>query len=262
MTQYPKLNPRKSLGQHFLTDRNIIRKIVDSISAGSSHRIIELGAGTGALTEALTNRFDDIQAIELDRRAVHILNERFSDLSVQHKDMLNLDWEKLSLGKQKTHVAGNLPYHITSPILFDLLANRHLFSEATLMMQKEVAERLTAAIRTKEYGILSVQVQLMSLPEILFLVPPGCFTPPPKVESAVIRLKFEKKPLRCSDKHLKTVVRAAFNQRRKKLRNALSGVIPKKQQPDSFNFDKRAEAWLPREYEKLTAYLEDVGILT
>jgi 16S rRNA (adenine1518-N6/adenine1519-N6)-dimethyltransferase len=254
--------PKKSLGQHFLVDGNIIRKIADVIPAGSGHRVIELGAGTGALTKALTNRFDDVQAIELDRRAVEVLKRKLPDLSVHQKDLLKLDWEDLSIGKKKTHVAGNLPYYITSQILFALLANRRLLADAVLMMQKEVAQRLTAGICSKEYGILSVQTQLMSSPEILFDVSPHCFNPPPKVESAVIRLSFNKAPLHCSDEHLKTVVRTAFNQRRKKLRNALSGIIEKSKQPAEFNFDKRAEAWPPKKYEKLTAYLEDVGILT
>jgi 16S rRNA (adenine1518-N6/adenine1519-N6)-dimethyltransferase len=262
MTHYSKVKPKKSLGQHFLTDENIIRKIADSVIAGNNHRVIELGAGTGALTEALVNRFDDVQAVELDRRAVEVLTKKFPDLSLYQKDMLKVDWAKLAIGKKKTHVIGNLPYQITSPVLFTLLANRHLFNDAILMMQKEVAERLTASIRSKEYGILTVQVQLMSSPEILFSVSPDCFNPPPKVESTVIKLKFDKEPLRCSDNHLKTVVRTAFNQRRKKLRNALSEIVKKGEQPDSFNFDKRAEAWRAGEYEKLTAYLEDVGILT
>lgn len=254
--------PQKSLGQHFLADSHIIRKIVDEIAAGPGHRVIELGAGTGALTGALLERFDDVHAIELDQRAVQVLERKFPDLPVHPKDMLKLNWKDLSIGKKKTHVVGNLPYHITSPVLFSLLQNRHLFSDAILMMQKEVAGRLTADPCSKEYGILSVQTQLMSSPRVLFPVSPQCFNPPPNVESAVIRLTFNKKPLHCSDEHLKTVVRTAFNQRRKKLRNALSGMIEKSKQPAAFNFEKRAEAWCPERYEKLTVYLENVGILT
>jgi len=124
-----------------------------------------------------------------------------------------------------------------------------------------VAARLTAGIRTKEYGILSVQTQLMSMPEILFPVSRHCFSPPPRVESAVIRLQFNRGKLSCSDTHLKTVVRMAFNQRRKKLSNALKPLLGK-DLPRGFDFDKRAEAWLPQTYEKLTARLEQDGILT
>lgn len=256
------IRPKKSLGQHFLTDNNIIEKIADSIPAGEGHRVIEIGPGTGALTEVLLDRFEDVHAVELDQRAIKILKEKFPNLPVHHQDVLKVDWGELSLGKEKTHVAGNLPYYITSQILFALLESREYLSDAILMMQKEVAERLVSDIRTKDYGILSVQTQLMSTPEILFPVSRHCFSPPPNVESAVVKLTFDKGKLACSDKDLKTVVRTAFNQRRKKLSNALKPIIDKKDLPPGFNFDKRPEAWQPELYEKLTARLEESGILT
>lgn len=200
--------------------------------------------------------------MELDQRAIEVLQKKFPELTVHHKNVLKVDWQDLTAGKEKTHVVGNLPYYITSQILFSLLEARHLFAEATLMMQKEVAERLVADIRTKDYGILSVQTQLMSSPEILFPVSRNCFSPPPNVDSAMVRLTFDKGDLNCSDAHLKTVVRTAFNQRRKKLSNSLKPVVDKKQQPDGFDYDKRAEAWTPDIYEKLTARLVKDGILT
>jgi 16S rRNA (adenine1518-N6/adenine1519-N6)-dimethyltransferase len=256
------IRPKKSLGQHFLTDQNIINKIADSIPAKPGHRVIEIGPGTGALTEALLERFDDVHAVELDQRAIEVLEDKYPKLPVHHQNVLEVDWRKLSIGKEQTHVVGNLPYYITSQILFSLLEARPLFADATLMMQKEVAERLVAAISTKDYGILSVQTQLMSSPEILFPVSRHCFNPPPNVESAMVRLNFDKEKLRCSDAHLKTVVRTAFNQRRKKLSNSLKPVVDKKHQPEGFDFDKRAEAWTPDIYEKLTARLAEDGILT
>ncbi|HYW34868.1 MAG TPA: 16S rRNA (adenine(1518)-N(6)/adenine(1519)-N(6))-dimethyltransferase RsmA [Balneolaceae bacterium] len=256
------IRPKKSLGQHFLTDQNVIKKIADALGVPEGHRLIEIGPGTGALTATLVERFTDVHAVELDARAVDVLKEKFPDLPVYQKDILKVDWGELSVGKEKTHVVGNLPYNITSPVLFTLLENRHLLADAVLMMQKEVAERLVADIRTKEYGILSVQTQLMSSPEILFTVSRHCFTPPPRVESAVVRLRFDKGSLACSDEHLKIVVRTAFNQRRKKLSNALASLVDKKNQPAGFDFDKRAEAWLPDTYEKLTARLVSDGILT
>lgn len=256
------MRPKKSLGQHFLTDENIITKIAQTIPAGPADRLIEIGAGTGALTEALIDRFEDVVAIELDDRAVDQLGQKFPTLTIRHENVLDVDWSKLSAGKEQTCVVGNLPYYITSPILFSLLEARTVLSSAILMMQKEVAERLVADIRTKAYGILSVQTQLMSRPEILFPVSRNCFNPPPNVESAMVQLSFDRGPLRCSDAHLKTVVRTAFNQRRKKLSNALKPLIPKDKLPDGFDFDKRAEAWPPSEYEKLTALFEEGGILT
>lgn len=256
------IRPKKSLGQHFLRDDNIIEKIADAVPARPGDRVIEIGPGTGALTEALVKRFDDIAVVELDQRAIEVLEEKFDNLEIHHENVLEADWEMLSAGKEKTHVVGNLPYYITSQILFSLLESRAFLSDALLMMQKEVAERLVADIRTKDYGILSVQTQLMCTPEILFPVSRHCFQPQPNVDSSMVRLTFDKGELECSDRHLKKVVRTAFNQRRKKLSNALKPLVSKEQQPEGFDFDKRAEAWVPSEYEKLTAQLVEDGILT
>lgn len=256
------IRPKKSLGQHFLTDPNMIEKIADSVIAKDSDLIIEIGPGTGTLTEALIERFQNITVVELDQRAIEVLKSKFPGLNILHGNILNINWQNLSIGKEKTHVIGNLPYYITSQILFSLLEARNYLSDAILMMQKEVAERLVANIRTKDYGILSVQTQLMSTPEILFTVSRHVFNPPPNVESVVIRLTFDKKYLICSDQNLKKVVRTAFNQRRKKISNALKPLIDKKNLPTEFDFGKRAEAWQPTDYEKLTALLEKSGILT
>ncbi|WP_138430615.1 16S rRNA (adenine(1518)-N(6)/adenine(1519)-N(6))-dimethyltransferase RsmA [Fodinibius saliphilus] len=256
------IKPKKSLGQHFLTDDNIIAKIADAIPAREGDRVVEIGPGTGALTESLVDQYKDIIAVELDQRAIEILEQKFDDLEIRHENVLDIDWEELSIGKEKTHVVGNLPYYITSQILFSLLEHREVLSTALLMMQKEVAERIVADIRTKDYGILSVQTQLMATPEILFPVSRHCFSPQPNVESAVMKLTFDKGAMECSDKNLKTVVRTAFNQRRKKLSNALKPIISKEKLPDGFDFDKRAEAWEPPLYEKLTAQFVEDGILT
>lgn len=256
------IRPKKSLGQHFLTDTNMIEKIADAVPGETGDRVIEIGPGTGKLTQSLVDRFKDVIAVELDQRAVEVLREKFPGLKVIHKDVLEIDFSELSDEKEHTHVVGNLPYYITSQILFLLLEHRAYLSDALLMMQKEVAERLVADIRTKAYGILSVQTQLMCSPEILFDVPRQVFSPQPNVDSAIVRLTFDKGPLECLDSHLKTVVRTAFNQRRKKLSNALKPIISKDQLPDGFNFDKRAEAWPPSTYEKLTAHFEQDGILT
>lgn len=256
-----RIKPKKSLGQHFLTDTNMIDKIADTVAVEPGHRVVEIGPGTGTLTKALLKRVNDLHVVEIDQRAVKVLKEHFPGLPVYNEDILHTDWETLSIGKERTHVIGNLPYYITSQILFSLLESRRYLTDAVLMMQKEVAERLVAEIRTKDYGILSVQTQLMSTPEILFAVPPQVFDPPPKVDSAVVRITFDKPNLDCEDTNLKKVVRTAFNQRRKKLSNALKPLLGK-QLPAGFDYDKRAEAWPPDVYEKLTAQLEKGGILT
>jgi len=254
------IKPKKSLGQHFLHDKNIVSKIVDAISAAANDRVVEIGAGTGALTERLMSRFADVQVIEIDQRAVNVLKKKFPDLHIHQQDVLKTEWKNLKPPDGILFVVGNLPYYITSPILFSLLGERAFLEEAILMMQKEVAQRLVAKTGTKEYGILSVQTQLMCTPEILFDVSPNSFTPPPGVQSSVIRLTFDKDSLRCRDENLKRVVRTAFNQRRKKLSNSLKPVL-EDYRPKGFDFDARAERWEPHIYEKLTVHLEEAGKL-
>lgn len=256
MSKYPRT--KKSLGQHILKDGNIIRKIVDAIPAGPEDPVVEIGPGTGTLTEALLQTFPNLSVIEIDRRMVAFLSEKFPGLKIAQQDILKYEWDRYQEEQSPVHVVGNLPYYITSQILFNLFEHRQFLESATLMMQKEVAERIVAEPRTKAYGILSVQSQLMSSPEILFDVSPNVFSPPPAVQSSVIQFRFNKGELNCSDKHLKQVVRMAFNQRRKKLSNALKRLdtdLPK----DEFNFDLRAEALKPPMYEKLTARLEQLG---
>ncbi len=249
---------KKSLGQHFLKDGNMIRKIADSIPAAADDKVIEIGPGAGALTEQLLQKYKDVTAVEIDQRMVDFLKEKYPDLTLIRQDILKTDWSEITHSEKPVHVVGNLPYYITSQILFAILENRNRLTSAVLMMQKEVAERIVAVPRTKAYGILSVQTQLMSSPEILFNVPPQVFYPPPNVESAVLKLTFDKGPLICSDEHLKTVVRMAFNQRRKKLSNSLKGLDTELPGSD-FDFSLRAEAFNPQTYEKLTAHLEQLG---
>ncbi len=246
---------KKSLGQHFLTDNNIIHKIIASINAKQQDRIIEIGPGTGALTKYLAAKYVDVHVIELDSRAVEVLENDLTGITIHQKDVLKVDWNELVAADKPNFVLGNLPYYITSPILFSILDSRDKFEEAILMMQKEVAERLVAAPNNKQYGILSVQTQLMATPEILFDVSPNSFNPPPKVMSSVVRLTFDKIRGNYSDKTLKKVVRTAFNQRRKKLSNALKSILHD-YKPEGFNLDERAENWPPEIYAKLAELLE------
>lgn len=258
-----QIRPKKSLGQHFLQDGNIIRRIAETIPAKKNDPVIEIGPGTGRLTKELLSMYSHIRAVEIDGRAVDYLRKEFPSVDHIHADILNISWDKLLAGykDKEIHIVGNLPYFITSQILFTVLEHRKNLNSATLMMQKEVAERLVATPRTKEYGILSVQVQLMSSPEIVFNVSKNAFYPPPKVTSSVVVLKFDKPELNCSDRNLKKVVRTAFQQRRKKLSNSLKPIDPLPEDA-LFDYDKRAEAWEPAIYEKLTARLEQDGTLT
>ncbi len=256
------IKAKKSLGQHFLTDRNIISKIYNSIDAKPDQQLIEIGPGTGALTEFLYSKYPGLSVVEIDKRAIELLEQKYPGLNIVAEDVLKVDWNTLiDLKKGKGVVIGNLPYYISSPILFSVLDERHLFDKAYFMIQKEVAQRIVSEPNTKDYGILSVQCQLMSEPQILFHVSPHSFSPPPKVESSVIELTFKNRELGCKMANLKKVVRTAFNQRRKKLSNALKPVLGD-QQPPEFDFDLRAENWSPEEYEKLTVRLEEHGILS
>lgn len=252
---------KKSLGQHFLNDKNIVFKIIDSISAKPNDRIIEIGSGTGALTKWLAEKFEDVHAIEIDQRAAEVLAAEVEKVTIHQKDVLKINWDELTDKGKNNIVLGNLPYYITTPILFDLLEKRHLFTEAILMMQKEVAERLVAESSSRQYGILSVQTQLFCTPEILFEVSRNSFSPPPKVTSAVIKLKFDKPGYSFRDQTLKLIVRTAFNQRRKKLSNSMKPVLGD-YQPEGYNLDDRAEHWPPQTYAKLAEHLEQTDKLS
>ena len=219
-------SPKKSLGQNFLTDPNTARKIVAALQAPAGAAVVEIGPGTGALTGLLLDRFPALTALEIDARAVAYLQAEYPDLDVRQADVLAVDWAALAGEKGgRLSVIGNLPYYITSPILFGLLEHGPHLHEAVLMMQREVALRLVAAPRTKEYGIPSVLTQLYAHPDLLFTVSRNVFYPKPDVTSAVIRLAFDERAAPAPDidpVFLRAVVRAAFNQRRKTLHNSLS----------------------------------------
>ncbi len=224
------LRPIKRLGQHFLVDPNTIRRIIAQLEAPADGRVVEIGPGAGALTDHLVERHCDYVAIEIDERAVELLRERHSGIDIRHMDVLDADYDHLSRnpgspegGGVPLWVIGNLPYNITSQILFGLL-HAPSIARAVLTMQREVAERLVARPSTKAYGILSVLVQLSARPKVCFHLSPNVFRPKPDVWSSTVRLDFPpESPLgiEVDRAQLSTVVRAAFNQRRKTLRNSL-----------------------------------------
>ena len=266
------LRPKQSLGQNFLRDPNTIRRIVGALEAPQGAPVVEIGAGTGALTEVLLEAYPDLTAIEVDERAVALLEERFPRLDVRHQDVLEVDWAALAAERGgPLYVIGNLPYYITSPILFSLLdAQAHLAAEseavreavvreAVVMMQLEVAERLVAVPRTKAYGILSVLFQLYAVPALLFRLSPHVFFPKPSVTSAVVRLAFHPAallPAGGEGERLRAVVRAAFNQRRKTLRNSLHRWTRERglSLPEGWE-RRRAEELTPAEFVELTRHL-------
>lgn len=253
----PAFRPKQSLGQNFLHDPNTVRKIAAALRAPEGASVVEIGAGTGVLTEELLKVHPDLVALEIDKRAVEHVRGRLPEAEVRHQDVLEVNWPALAeeLGPP-LYVIGNLPYNLTSPILFDLLEARSHLAEAVLMVQKEVAERFVAQPRTKAYGILSVLVQQWADPELLFDVSPHVFYPQPDVGSTVVRLAFGKKEGAVDPEWLRTVVRTAFGQRRKMLRNSLSAWT--KDRGIGFPHDwgrKRAEALTPEDFVELAQYL-------
>jgi len=220
--------PRKRFGQHFL-EPSWVAKIIDSLGDISGATCLEIGPGRGALTVPLSSRARRVIGVEVDRDLAAALTGRsIPNLRIVCADILGVDLADLLRNEQPTRVVGNLPYNISSPILFTLLAaadEGRLFRDATVMVQKEVADRLVAAPGRKEYGTLAVQVGLKADVERLFTLPPGAFRPPPKVTSAVVRLRFRPPSVDIgSADAFERVVRGLFLQRRKTVANALRPV--------------------------------------
>jgi 16S rRNA (adenine1518-N6/adenine1519-N6)-dimethyltransferase len=248
------VTPKKSYGQHFLTDRNIARKIVDSFGAeGHMARAVEVGPGTGVLTGLLLARSDmETWVVELDRESVYALNAGFPELGprIIQGDFLRFDPTKYFEGS--FGVIGNFPYNISTQIMFHVLDMRNSVPEVVGMFQKEVAKRIAAPPGNKQYGILSVLLQAWYDIEYLFEVPPQVFFPPPQVQSAVIRLKRNGvQKLDCDEALFTKVVKAGFGQRRKTLRNALKTLGIAIDSSDAI-FDRRAETLSVEEFVRIT----------
>ena len=242
------VRPKKALGQHFLVDLNIARNIVNAL--GTDHDVvIEVGAGMGVLTQYLIeNQLDKLQVVEIDTESVEFLKNKFPMLEghLVHGDFLKYD-----INGANAAVIGNFPYNISSQIFFQILKYRNNVSECVGMIQKEVAERIAAGPGSKTYGILSVLLQAWYDIEYLFTVHENVFNPPPKVKSAVIRLKRNNvNELGCDEKMFVTVVKQAFNQRRKTLRNSLRSLIPA-EIIDNEIFNKRPEQLSVAEFVEL-----------
>ena len=220
--------PRRALGQNFLTDGNIIAKILRSAAIEAEDFVLEVGPGRGALTDLLVQRAAQVVAVEFDRELARILRLRFSEnpqVVIHEQDILKVDFAQL-LGDRRYKVVANLPYNISTPVLFRFLKERRRFSRLVLMLQKEVGERLAAKADCADYGIVTVLLGMWFDIRREFPVAPGSFYPIPKVDSVVISLTPRPEPLAAvTDHHLfERVVRAAFGQRRKTLSNCLKGA--------------------------------------
>jgi 16S rRNA (adenine1518-N6/adenine1519-N6)-dimethyltransferase len=250
--------PRKRFGQHFLHDAGVVGRIVEAIAPKPGEALVEIGPGQGVLTQPLLARGAALQAIEIDRDLAARLRERFGAALVVHcMDVLEFDFGSLAEG---TRIAGNLPYNISTPILFHLAEAATRLGEMHFMLQREVVERMVAAPSTPAYGRLSVMLQLQFRMRMLFRVGSGAFTPPPAVESAVVRMTPippEERP-RVDAKALSEVVARAFSARRKALRNSLKlevaaleelGLDPK----------LRPENLSPADYVRIASFVSSPG---
>jgi 16S rRNA (adenine1518-N6/adenine1519-N6)-dimethyltransferase len=238
------LDPQKSLGQNFLTDDNISQKIADALNVSETDSVIEIGCGFGAITKHIARRTQRFAAIELDTRLADYARRTYG-IQVINKNILDVPLASVFEDATRMKVIGNLPYAITSEIIFKILDEKRIVSTFVFMIQHEVAERLTAKPRTKAYGILSVQLQALAQPEILFKVSRNVFRPKPDVDSAVVRLTF-KPDLSFDEAFFRTLVRTAFGMRRKTLENNLKGKYPIEKVP--FDFKRRAEELTPDEF--------------
>ncbi len=226
--------PRKRFGQNFLHDQGVIRGIVAAIHPLTDQHLVEIGPGLGALTEPLMAALGEMDVVELDRDLIPHLQQQFADrgdLRIHNTDALKFDFCSLLSGKtnnsERLRVVGNLPYNISTPLIFHLLGQAHCIKDMHFMLQKEVVERLAATPGGGDYGRLSVMVQYHCRVEKLFSVPPGAFNPPPKVHSAIVRLTpYSEPPYPAKDAAVfARVVAQAFNQRRKTLRNNLKKLL-------------------------------------
>ena len=253
-----QVRPKKFLGQHFLTDLSVAQRIAETISAG---RVLEIGPGMGVLTQYLLKNKDiDLTAIELDRESVAYLKEWYPELHLIEGDFLKLDLEEL-YPEGEFCVIGNYPYNISSQIFFKVLEYKDRIPVCSGMIQKEVAERIASKPGKKAYGILSVLLQAYYDIEYLFTVNENVFAPPPKVKSAVVRLtRNRRQELGCDEQLFKQVVKTAFNQRRKQMRNSLMSLVGKDNPLLSDPvFTKRPEQLSVEEFIQLTNLIDGKG---
>ncbi len=251
------VKPKKHLGQHFLHDENIARKIVDALQVKTNY-LIEVGPGTGVLTKYLLDKdYEQFSAFDVDKDSIEYLKTHypFHSKSFLLEDFLNHQMERISHS-----IIGNFPYNISSQLFFKIWDNRDRIDEVVCMIQKEVADRICAGHGSKTYGILSVLLQAFYSIEKLFNVPPQVFHPPPKVDSAVVRLtRNQTAKLSCDENLFKRVVKAGFGKRRKTLRNALKDINLPRSLAELEVLNKRAEQLTVDDFVSLTAQISSDG---
>ena len=245
--------PRKRFGQHFLSDGGIIDGIVDAIHPLPGQDMVEIGPGLAALTQPLVERLGHLTVIELDRDLALRLRLH-KQLNVVESDVLRVDFTALANGR-KLRVVGNLPYNISTPILFHLLEHVQVIKDQHFMLQKEVIDRMVASPSTSDYGRLSVMLQWRYEMENVLFVPPESFDPPPRVDSAVVRMVPRAQPANIDTRLLEKLVQVAFSQRRKLLRHTLGAWLTEQNFSGTFDVQRRAEEVPVHEYIELAQAL-------
>tara|TARA_R110002050_G_scaffold15882_3_gene48539 strand:+ start:530 stop:1360 length:831 start_codon:yes stop_codon:yes gene_type:complete len=255
---------KKHLGQHFLKDEVIAKQIGDTLQLEGYKNVLEIGPGMGVLTKYLIEKNVEVIAMDLDRDSIAYLNENYpqKNLKIVEADFLKYDLAKL-FGNEQFGITGNFPYNISTQIVFKMLEWKEQIPEFTGMFQKEVAERICEKEGSKAYGILSVLAQAFYDAEYLFTVPPSVFNPPPKVDSGVLRLKRKENiTIDCDEKMLYKVVKTAFQQRRKTLRNSLKSFNLSDKIKEDTIFGQRPEQLSVSQFIALTKKLENDAIST
>ena len=248
MSHHFKHIPRKRFGQHFLTDRGIIEDIVQAIAPAAGQAMVEIGPGLGAMTQPLVERLGHLTVIELDRDLAVLLRKK-PELTVIESDVLRVDFRALAdAAKTRLRIVGNLPYNISTPILFHLLDVANVVQDQHFMLQKEVIDRMVAKPSTSDYGRLSVMLQWRYALQNVLFVPPQSFHPPPRVDSAIVRMLPHAAPETLDVKLLEELVRVAFSQRRKLLRHSLGKWLEARNFSGTFNLQRRAEEVAVAEY--------------
>lgn len=249
----------KRFGQNYLVDKNIVRKIINEFQPKPSDNIVEIGPGLGILTEALLDSNPGITAVEIDKRVIDQLSTKFPSIKIINQDFLKTNIKELtSKPGERLRIIGNIPYNITSPILFKLIDSKDIIHDALFMVQYEVAKRMTSSIGSKDYGILAVILNYFADVKFCFKVPPTVFKPKPKVNSAVVKINFKNTPPGIDDRLFINVVKASFGNRRKNLKNSLSNSIFKDydSSESGINLTKRAEQLTISEFINLTKFFQ------
>ena len=251
--------PKKRFGQNFLHDDSVLQQITHAINPSLDDLMVEIGPGKGAMTSHLLSHLRALHVVELDRDLIGLLEQTFKDRSlvIHSGDALQFKFDQLIVDQRKLRIVGNLPYNISTPLLFHLAQYVDAIEDQHFMLQKEVVERMVAEPGGRDYGRLSVMLQWRYHMTQLFVVPPQAFDPPPKVESAIVRMMPIRQPLACQQHNLEKVVTAAFSQRRKVIRNSLSRLFSEQQLIDvGIDPQSRPETVALESYVSLARTLE------